>query len=153
MSRSMSPSDPLLLTFFPDILEDQGRSQEDNNEAERCAFLDSLPNRSFVRSKGSKASQSRFNSLSQAHAELDGDWSAFCLVLVALCVAEGWCKTASDLWSPSAGLGDTAGSSRAAAKSVDARGPPVCRGDREPVFQVGSLATHGGRSRARRQDV
>ena len=76
MSRSMSPSDPLLLTFFPDILEDQGRSQEDNNEAERRAFLDSLPNRSFVRSKGSKASQSRFNSLSQAHAELDGDWSA-----------------------------------------------------------------------------
>ena len=118
MSRSMSPSDPLLLTFFPDILEDQGRSQEDNNEAERRAFLDSLPNRSFVRSKGSKASQSRFNSLSQAHAELDGDWSAFCLVLVALCVAEGWCKTASDLWSPSAGLGDTAGSSRAAAKSA-----------------------------------
>ena len=71
-----------------------------------------------MRSKGSKASQSRFNSLSQAHAELDGDWSAFCLVLVALCVAEGWCKTASDLWSPSAGLGDTAGSSRAAAKSA-----------------------------------
>ena len=33
-------------------------------------------------------------------------------------MAEGWCKTASDLWSPSAGLGDTAGSSRAAAKSA-----------------------------------
>ncbi|CAE7425915.1 unnamed protein product [Symbiodinium sp. CCMP2592] len=120
MSRSMSPSDPLLLTFFPDILEDQGRSQEDNNEAERRAFLESLPNRSFVRSKGSKASQSRFNSLSQAHAELDGDWSAFCLVLVALCVAEGWCTTASQLWSPSAGMAETttAATTRAAAKSA-----------------------------------
>ncbi|CAE7707438.1 Camkk2 [Symbiodinium sp. CCMP2592] len=119
MSRSMSPSDPLLLTFFPDILEDQGRSQEDNNEAERRAFLESLPNRSFVRSKGSKASQSRFNSLSQAHAELDGDWSACCLVLVALCVAEGWCTTASQLWSPSAGMAETttAATTRAAAKS------------------------------------
>ncbi|CAE7769924.1 unnamed protein product [Symbiodinium sp. CCMP2592] len=120
MSRSMSPSDPLLLTFFPDILEDQGRSQEDNNEAERRAFLESLPNRSVVRSKGSKASQSRFNSLSQAHAELDGEWSAFCLVLVALCVAEGWCTTASQLWSPSAGMAETttAGTTRAAAKSA-----------------------------------
>ncbi|CAE7636385.1 unnamed protein product, partial [Symbiodinium sp. CCMP2592] len=106
--------------FFPDILEDQGRSQEDNNEAERRAFLESLPNRSFVRSKGSKASQSRFNSLSQAHAELDGDWSAFCLVLVALCVAEGWCTTASQLWSPSAGMAETttAATTRAAAKSA-----------------------------------
>ena len=118
MSRSMDPSDPLLLSFFPDILSDEGRSQEENTQESRRAFLESLPNRSFVRSKGSKASQSRFNSLSTAHAELDRDWSAFSLVLVVICVAEGWCKTAAELWSPSSGVAEGAGTSRAAAKSA-----------------------------------
>ncbi|CAE7572860.1 MKK5 [Symbiodinium sp. CCMP2592] len=118
MSRSMSPSDPLLLAFFPEILADQGRSQDENTEESRRAFLESLPNRSFVRSKGSKASQSRFNSLSTAHAELDRDWSAFCLVLVVICVAEGWAKSAADLWTPQSEVAESAGSSRAAAKSA-----------------------------------
>ena len=118
MSRSMDPSDPLLLSFFPDILSDEGRSQEENTQESRRAFLESLPNRSFVRSKGSKASQSRFNSLSTAHAELDRDWSAFSLVLVVICVAENWCKTAAELWSPSSGVAEGAGTSRAAAKSA-----------------------------------
>ncbi|OLP48809.1 hypothetical protein AK812_SmicGene48680, partial [Symbiodinium microadriaticum] len=97
MAQSMSPSDPLLVTFFPDILADEGRSQEENTVENRRLFLESLPNRSFVRAKGTKASPSRFNSLSIAHAELDPDWSAFCLVLAVLCINEGWCKKASDL--------------------------------------------------------
>ena len=118
MSRSMQPSDPLLLAFFPDILSDQGRSQDENTEESRREFLASLPNRSFVRSKGSKASQSRFNSLSTAHAELDRDWSAFCLVLAVLCVAEGWCKNAAQLWSPESEVAESVGTSRAAAKSA-----------------------------------
>ncbi|CAE7675775.1 Camkk2 [Symbiodinium necroappetens] len=100
MSLSMSSSDPLLLAFFPDILADEGRSPDENTEEQRRAFLDSLPNRPFVRAKGSKASPSRFNSLTTAHSELDRDWSAFCLVLATLCVAQGWCKSAAELWSP-----------------------------------------------------
>ena len=119
LSQSMSPSDPLLLAFFPDILSDQGRSQEDNTEDNRKLFLEGLPNRSFVRSKGSKASQSRFNSLSIAHSELDKDWSAFCFVLAAVCVAEGWTKNASELWAPGAGKVQEASSgSRTAAKAA-----------------------------------
>ncbi|CAE7453042.1 unnamed protein product [Symbiodinium sp. CCMP2592] len=119
MGRSMQPSDPLLLAFFPEILADEGRSQDENTEEHRRAFLESLPNRPFVRAKGSKASQSRFNSLTIAHSELDRDWSAFCLVLATLCVAEGWVKTAAELWSPDAtGVGEMAGTTRAAAKSA-----------------------------------
>ena len=119
MAQSMSPSDPLLVTFFPDILADEGRSQEENTVENRRLFLESLPNRSFVRAKGTKASPSRFNSLSIAHAELDPDWSAFCLVLAVLCINEGWCKKASDLWSPEApGASEQAATSRAAAKSA-----------------------------------
>ena len=112
LSQSMSPSDPLLLAFFPDILSDQGRSQEYNTEDNRKLFLEGLPNRSFVRSKGSKASQSRFNSLSIAHSELDKDWSAFCFVLAAVCVAEGWTKNASELWAPGAGRRPAAAAGR-----------------------------------------
>ena len=37
--------------------------------------------------------------LEGTHAELDND-SAFCLVQAVICVAEGWCKRASELWSP-----------------------------------------------------
>ncbi|CAE7337768.1 Camkk2 [Symbiodinium sp. CCMP2592] len=119
MSLSMSPSDPLLLTFFPDILADEGRSQEENTEENRRLFLEGLPNRSFVRSKGSKASHSRFNSLSIAHSELDRDWSSFCLVLAALCIAEGWTTSASALWAPGAGKVQEASSgSRSAAKAA-----------------------------------
>ena len=119
MSQSMQASDPLLLAFFPEILADEGRSQDENTEEQRRAFLESLPNRPFVRAKGSKASQSRFNSLTTAHSELDRDWSAFCLVLATLCVAEGWVKTAAELWSPDAsGVGEMAGTTRAAAKSA-----------------------------------
>ena len=119
MSRSMSPSDPLLVHFFPDVLADEGRSQDENTVENRRSFLDGLPNRAFVRAKGSKASPSRFNSLSIAHAELDPDWSAFCLVLAVLCINEGWCKKASDLWSPDApGASEQAATSRAAAKSA-----------------------------------
>ncbi|CAE7521288.1 Camkk2 [Symbiodinium sp. CCMP2592] len=119
MSRSMSASDPLLVTFFPDILADEGRSQEENTVEHRRLFLESLPNRSFVRAKGSKASPSRFNSLSIAHAELDPEWSSFCLVLAVLCINEGWVKKASDLWSPDApGTSEQAATTRAAAKSA-----------------------------------
>ncbi|CAE7593480.1 cdk-12 [Symbiodinium sp. CCMP2592] len=119
MSLSMSPSDPLLLTFFPDILADEGRSQEENTEENRRLFLEGLPNRSFVRSKGSKASHSRFNSLSIAHSELDRDWSSFCLVLAALCIAEGWTTSASALWAPGAGkVQEASTGSRSAAKAA-----------------------------------
>ncbi|CAE7254869.1 Camkk2 [Symbiodinium sp. CCMP2592] len=119
MSSSMSPSDPLLLTFFPDILPDEGRSQEENTEENRRLFLEGLPNRSFVRSKGSKASHSRFNSLASAHSELDRGWSSFCLVLAALCIAEGWTTSASALWAPGAGKVQEASSgSRSAAKAA-----------------------------------
>jgi hypothetical protein len=119
MSSSMSPSDPLLVAFFPDILVDQGRSDTENTEDARRSFLAALPNMGFVRSKGTKASPSRFNSLSLAHAELDGEWSAFALVLVVLAIGEGWSSAASDLWSPeSAAAGDAAPSARAAAKAA-----------------------------------
>ena len=129
MSRSMSPSDPLLVTFFPHILVDEGRSQEENTVENRRSFLESLPNRSFVfELKGSKASPSRFNSLSIAHAELDPDWSAFCLVLAVLCISEGWVKKASDLWSPDAsGTSEQAATSRAAAKSAARKASEAAR--------------------------
>ena len=69
MSKSMSPSDPLLLEFFPDILADDGRGPDENTEEERRRFLAELPQKTCIRTKGIRASSSRFNSLTSVHSE------------------------------------------------------------------------------------
>ena len=101
LSKNMKPSDPLLLMFFPSILEDAGRPESDNTESERQVWLSEvLPNLNCVLTKGPKASQSRFNSLTLAHAELDKEWSAMAFITSATCIAEGWAQSAEDLWTP-----------------------------------------------------
>ena len=100
LAGNMSPSDPLLLEFFPSILEDAGRPLTDNTEAERQKFLKSLPDKDCVRTKGTKASKSRFNSLSISHSELDTEWSALAFLLCAVCISSGWSTKPSDLWAP-----------------------------------------------------
>ena len=100
LGNTMSPSDPLLLEFFPSILEDAGRPSTDNTEAERQKFLKSLPDMDCIRTKGTKASKSRFNSLSISHSELDTEWSALAFILCVVCISSGWSTKPSDLWAP-----------------------------------------------------
>lgn len=100
VSTSMAPSDPLLLEFFPSILEDAGRPESDNTELERQKWLKSVPDLSCVRTKGTKASTSRFNSLTLAHSKLDHEWSALAFLLSVVCISHGWAAKPADLWAP-----------------------------------------------------
>ena len=121
MSKSMSPSDPLLLEFFPDILADDGRGPDENTEEERRRFLAELPQKTCIRTKGIRASSSRFNSLTTAHAALDREWSILALVMTVVCVQSGWCKSASSLYAPGRFSGASAvraSGSKAAAKAA-----------------------------------
>ena len=121
MSKSMSPSDPLLLEFFPDILADDGRGPDENTEEERRRFLAELPQKTCIRTKGIRASSSRFNSLTTAHAALDREWSILALVMTVVCVQSGWCKSAYSLYAPGRFSGASAvraSGSKAAAKAA-----------------------------------
>ena len=104
MKDNMSPSDPILLMFFPDILMDAGMSQDQNTEDTRRTWLQNLPDMDCIRTKGTKASKSRFNSLTTAHSALDKEWSVLALVLTVLCVVNKWTNTAADLFSPATWL-------------------------------------------------
>eukprot|EP00435_Cladocopium_sp_Y103_P059934 s63_g21.t1 len=83
---SLGPNDQLLTYFFPMILSDGGRSQDENSESARKEFLEQLPHRRCVTTKGPKASTGRFLSLSQAHAALDREWSIQAFILAAICI-------------------------------------------------------------------
>ena len=89
LGNTMSPSDPLLLEFFPSILEDAGRPSTDNTEAERQKFLKSLPDMDCIRT-----------TLSISHSELDTEWSALAFLLCVVCISSGWSTKPSDLWAP-----------------------------------------------------
>ena len=104
MKDNMSPSDPILLMFFPDILMDAGMSQDQNTEDTRRTWLQNLPDMDCIRTKGTKASKSRFNSLTTAHSALDKEWSVLALVLTVLCVVNKWTNTAADLFSPDSNM-------------------------------------------------
>ena len=62
--------------------------------AEVCAGL------VVCRTKGTKASQSRFNSMTLAHSKLDHEWSALAFLLSVVCISQGWAAKPSDLWAP-----------------------------------------------------
>ena len=101
MKENMDSSDPILLLFFPDILSDMGLSPLDNNTEEaRRTFLQTLPEKDCIRIKGTKASKSRFNSLTTAHAALDKEWSVLALVLTVVCLEHKWTVSTKDLFSP-----------------------------------------------------
>ena len=140
-SKNMSPDDPLVLSFFPDILQDQGRSPDENSREERRAFLTSLAGMHCVKAKGTKAAFSRFNSLSNAHSELDAEWSSFAFVLAVLSIQEGWAKSSADLWSPEtgaaqAGPGAVRVTSKSAARSLAKRDVQAERGTSANTLHV-----------------
>ncbi|CAE7701669.1 unnamed protein product [Symbiodinium sp. CCMP2592] len=100
MKDNMDPSDPILLLFFPDILLDAGLSPlDDNTEEKRRSFLQTLPDMDCIRIKGTKASKSRFNSLTTAHSALDKEWSVLALVLTVVCLEHNWAVSTKDLFS------------------------------------------------------
>ena len=97
IAANMTPSDPVLMHFFPEILADADLSPDMNTAEQREAWLRDLPNMTCVRTKGPKASLSRFNSLTTSHNALDKEWSALAFVLVVLCLESGWFQTLADL--------------------------------------------------------
>ncbi|CAE7240011.1 unnamed protein product [Symbiodinium sp. CCMP2592] len=99
MKDSMDPSDPVLLMFFEDILLDAGLPLDNNTEETRRAWLQTLPELDCIRTKGTKASKSRFNSLTTAHAALDKEWSVLALVLTVCCLEHKWTLSAKDLFT------------------------------------------------------
>ena len=98
MLQTLDPNDQLLQCFFSSILADKNLTEDSNTEAFRKDFLRGLTEESCVRTKGPKASQSRFNSLSVAHRALDEQWSTQAFILSALCVMQGWARTVGDLF-------------------------------------------------------
>ncbi|CAJ1422298.1 unnamed protein product [Effrenium voratum] len=100
LSTELDPDDPLLVTFFPHILQDRGMGEDQNNREQRQAFLAGLPSEPFVTQKGIKASISRFNSLVQSHAALDEHWSAQNFLFCSICILQGWITDAAELWGP-----------------------------------------------------
>ena len=101
MKEGMSPNDDLLKLFFEDILLDLGESLENNTEARRRQYLQELPQSPIVKSKGPKASMSRFNSLQHSQDHLDKHWSSFALILTVICLTQKFVDFADDLWAPS----------------------------------------------------
>ena len=97
--RDMSPNDPLLLLFWPDIVKDRNFVLEDSQSG-REDFLKTLRSQHFLTSKGPKASLSKFNALSEAHRLLDEHWSSQCFVMTATCLLQGWASYADQLWCP-----------------------------------------------------
>eukprot|EP00913_Durusdinium_trenchii_P031666 g29652.t2 len=67
---------------------------------EEKKWLKSVPDLSCVRTKGTKASTSRFNSLTLAHSKLDHEWSALAFLLSVVCISHGWAAKPADLWAP-----------------------------------------------------
>ena len=100
MKEGMSPNDDLLKLFFDDILLDLGESLENNNEARRLQYLQELPNSPIVKSKGPKASMSRFNSLQHSQDHIDKHWSSFALILTVICLTQKFVDFADELWAP-----------------------------------------------------
>ena len=97
--RDMSPNDPLLLLFWPDIVKDRNFVLGDSQSG-REDFLKTLRSQHFLASKGPKASLSKFNALSEAHRLLDEHWSSQCFVMTATCLLQGWASYADQLWCP-----------------------------------------------------
>lgn len=98
MLETLDPNDQLLQYFFSSILADKNLTEDSNTEAFRKEFLRGLTEEPCVRSKGPKASTSRFNSLSLAHRALDQQWSTQAFILSALCIIQGWATTVKDLF-------------------------------------------------------
>ena len=98
MLATLDPNDQLLQYFFSSILADKNLTEDSNTEAFRKEFLRGLTEEPCVRSKGPKASTSRFNSLSLAHRALDQQWSTQAFILSALCIIQGWATTVKDLF-------------------------------------------------------
>ena len=85
----MSPNDPLLLHYWPEILKDRDFVLEDSQKG-REVFLKTLRSQHFLTSKGPKvASLSKFNAFSEAHEYLDQHWSSQAFVMTATCLLQG----------------------------------------------------------------
>lgn len=135
LSKNIGPNDPLLRMFMPGILADSRRDASENCEEERRKFLDSLPNLECVRSKGPKASQSRFFSIAHAHQWLDRMWSSQGFLFAACCLLQGWASHADELWSPSGSAQDTAVRNKVNASPSSSSAAPKCKDDgRKPVL-------------------
>ena len=106
VSETFDANDPVLVHFFPKILHDRKFDSSLNSSEERQKYLDNLPQEPFLKSKGPKASMSRFNSWTHAFHHLDDNWHSFAFLLVVTSLLNGWSKFADEFWAPAELIND-----------------------------------------------
>eukprot|EP00971_Amphidinium_carterae_P337508 6474351-Amphidinium_carterae.1 len=98
-SAGMSPNDALLCRMWPQIVQDgleleteTGTHRVEDSVESRSLWLKSLQSMQFLRSKGQKASASRWFSWVESFATLDQQFHSKALVLALICLNKGFVK-------------------------------------------------------------